>query len=196
MRAIHAVILLGALGAGCGPAGSGDPSPEPSAETSPEPTCVDQKVTITFGKNPDHPNGPNKCDVMAVVPDDVEVCQGSNITWEFVNDCGKEVEAKIGNRRPKYPKGKKYDPLMAAMSSLTPSPYPIPVSAGGVVTSSVSGTVNNVAPPGLYKYDIEGTDVATDPEIDVRRGRGGMPPPPPPQELQAPSSAPSPPGPR
>jgi len=194
MRAIHAVVLLGALGAGCDPTGSGEPSPEPSAATSPEPTCRDRKVTITFGKNPDHPNGPDKCDVMAVVPDDVEVCQGSSIKWEFVNDCGKEVDATIGNRRPKYPKGKTYDPLTVT-GSLTPAPHPIPTSsASGAVTSSVSGLVKIDAPPGLYKYDIEGTDVATDPEIDVRRGGGGMPPPPPPEHLQAPSSAPSPSG--
>ena len=104
------------------------------------------------------------------------------------------MDAKIGNRRPKYPKGKVYDPLTVT-GSLTPTPYPVPVSSSvGAVAASVSGLVNTVAPPGLYKYDIEGTDIATDPEIDVRRGGGGMPPPPPIQQFPSPSSAPSPSG--
>lgn len=190
---ILAVVLIGVLGAGCDPSSSGGASPAPTASVSaplgPR-SCGPQPVTIKLGPNPNHPAGANRCDVMAVKPHVVEVCPGDEITWKVVNDCGTTVDAQIGTRTRLYPKGGTQEPL-AVTTNLQPLPFPVPAASAGVAgNSSVSAKVSSQADDGLYKYTIEGQDIATDPEIDVRRGNG-LPPPPPPMGPR-PSPSPSP----
>jgi hypothetical protein len=150
-----------------------------------DPKLCDPTVKVILDRNPEHTAGPGKCDVIDVDPDPVIAYPGHTITWLFENRCGRAVKAKIGKRRPKYPKSTQGEPLTTT-SDLPAVPYNIPHATTGKVTVGV----RTGATARLYKYDIEGdNDIETDPEIDVRRGGGGLPPPAP---VASPSPSPSP----
>jgi len=120
---------------------------------------------------------------MDVSPDPATVCPGATLTWEFDNRCARNIKAKIGKRRPKYPKDAHGEPL-ATKDELKPSPYPVPAHGKAYLKVQVDPN----AKERTYKYDITGDgDIVTDPEIDVRRGGVGAPPP-------RPSPSPSPAG--
>jgi hypothetical protein len=186
MRAAHAVVVLGILGVLAAAQGgaSTDPSPpRPVATTTPDPCpaefaveekCVNQAVTVRFGKNANHPN-PGTCDLMDIQPASVAVCPGYSVTWQFVNDCGAKVNAHIGRRRRLFPASTSaiLDPIVTGSTNLMPAPYPIPAAAfPGVVTAVVLGTVNRDAACGHYKYDIQFENAVIDPELEVRTGGG------------------------
>jgi hypothetical protein len=154
--------------------------PSPSAGLGP----CDATATITFAPNPDHPRGAGRCDVSDVSPDPVHACAGGTITWIFDNQCDRRLPARIGKRRPKYPKRSNGEPLVTP-NELRPVPFPVLANSTSTVTIGVKAT----AEERVYKYDITGDpDIETDPEIDVRRGGGAAPPPP----LATPAPSPSP----
>lgn len=194
MRTAAAGILVCGLAAGCRPVPSDSrpaettaPSVRPAQALQCDPAAI---VRITLGANQFHPRGAGRCDVMSIEPDPVIACAGGTITWEFENGCSRSVKAKIGKRKPKYPKDTQAEPLTTT-NDLKTSPYPVPANGSAQLTATVSPS----AKPNRYKYDIAGDDdIATDPEIDVRRGGIRGSPTPPPQRMPSPSSVPSPDG--
>jgi hypothetical protein len=146
----------------------------PLAAACPTPAADRTSALITVTLTPKSDG--TGCVVAAIKPETlVSVVPGDVIKWTFDNRCNRNMNMKIGHRRPKRPdvgnpNFPRNEDFVANQNGrhIIADPSPIPANKTGTVC-----VVARSANPRIYKYNISG-DASEDPEVEIQ------PPPPPP----------------